>query len=498
MASFSFKILQKDKNSNARVGILKTPHGDIETPNFNPVGTQATVKTLSAQDLKEIGAQIVLSNTYHLMLRPGADVIEKMGGLAKFMAWTTSSSRVPHIADAARSRLDGTRSASHSLRSLHHSKNSSDASAPAVSQNARPRGTVAIGDSSEEFSRAKASRETEALKSLPTMTDSGGFQVFSLGVAQKKTTLKDINGRSMSKFSKSVFLTPADTQFLLPSVTKTRQEKIEQKLKAAKVVEDGVWFYSHIDGSRRWFDAAVSIEMQEKMGADLIVAFDDHESPLWNYEMTKVSLDRTHRWGLASLQAHTRKDQLMYGIVHGGAFEQLRKESAEFVNKHFEAISIGGSYTSKDVLYTTLDWCVPYFDEGKPRHLLGIGEVQDLFEGISRGMDLFDCVAPTRRGRHGTFYVSPQNGGKKENNFVMQITNAKFTLDTDPIDPGCHCYTCQHFTRSYIRHLFMADELLAQRLGSYHNVYFIVNLVKRIREAIKEGSFAHLKQEWLR
>lgn len=419
MAAFTFSIQKRDKDSKARAGALKTPHGEMLTPNFNPVGTQATVKTLSSQDLKEIGVQIVLSNTYHLNLRPGADVVEKMGGLGKFMSW------------------DG-----------------------------------------------------------PTMTDSGGFQVFSLGVAQKKIVLKDQSGRKMSKFVKSVFLSPEDTQLLLPSISKTKAEKIVKKLKEATVKEDGVWFYSHIDGSKHWFDADVSIKLQEQLGADLIVAFDDHESPLWDYETTKLSVERTNRWGLASLAAQKRGDQLMYGVVHGGHFEDLRKSSAQFVNKYFKAVSIGGSYTSKEVLYNVLDWCVPYFDEEKPRHLLGIGEVQDLFEGVARGIDFFDCVAPTRRGRHGGLYISPQNGGRKENNFTQNLLNSKFTLDKNPIDPGCECYTCQHFTRAYLHHLFRADELLAQRLGSYHNVYFIVNLVRKIREAILDGQFMTLKKQW--
>lgn len=420
MNGFRFSILQIDKHSKARVGELVTPHGIINTPNFNPVGTQATVKTLSSRDLEEIGAQIVLSNTYHLLLRPGIDVLSEMGGLGKFMGW-----------------------------------------------------------------------------SKPTMTDSGGFQVFSLGVAQKKQKVKDRYGRKISKFSKSVFLHPSDTTLLLPAVTKTYEEKQIKKLKEAKITEDGVWFYSHVDGSKRWFDAKVSINAQEQIGADLIVAFDDHESPLWDYELTRLSLERTERWGIESLKAQKRKDQLMYGVVHGGSFEDLRKQSAKFTEKNFPAIAIGGSYSSKEVLYRVLDWTVPYFSEDKPRHLLGIGEVQDLFEAIERGMDFFDCVAPTRRGRHGNLYISPENGGRKENNFTLQITNSKYKFDTDPIDPGCECYTCQNFTKSYLRHLFMADELLAQRLGSTHNVYFIVNLVKQIREAILDGQFMQMKRMWL-
>lgn len=421
MNKFSFTVLQKDKNSKARTGELHTPHGVIKTPNFNPVGTQATVKTLSSTDLEEIGAQIVISNTYHLYLRPGTALIETMGGLGKFMGWEK-----------------------------------------------------------------------------PSMTDSGGFQVFSLGVAQKEQKIRDRYGRKISKFSKSVFLHPSDTTLLLPAVTKSREEKMIKKLKEAKINEDGVWFYSHVDGSKKWFDSGASVEAQEKLGADLIVAFDDHESPLWDYDLTKISLERTERWGLMSLKAQKRNDQLMYGVVHGGAFKDLRVSSAKFTEKHFPAISIGGSYTSKEVLYQVLEWTVPYFSEDKPRHLLGIGEVEDLFESIERGMDFFDCVAPTRRGRHGNMYISPINGGRKANNFTMQITNSKYTSDANPIDPGCECKTCQNYSRAYIRHLFKANELLAQRLGSYHNVYFIVNLVNKIRDAIQEGKFKEMKNEWLR
>lgn len=344
MKKISFLIDKVSKNSKARAGILTTPHGEVHTPMFVPVGTQATVKTLTPHELKEMGCEIVLANTYHLHLRPGEDVVEKMGGLGKFMGWNSV-----------------------------------------------------------------------------TMTDSGGFQVFSLGVAQKKVVLKDMQGRKLSKFSKSVFSTPADFQLLLPSITKTHEEKQLKKIKSAKITEDGVWFYSHLNGKSEWFDAKVSIAIQEKLGADVIVAFDDHESPLWDWELTKISLERTKRWGLASLKEQTRQDQLMYGVVHGGKYEDLRKESAEFVNKHFQAISIGGAYSSKDILYKVLDWCVPYFDQNKPRHLLGIAEVQDLFEAVERGMDLFDCVAATRRGRHGNLYISPKQGGTKKNNFSLAM-----------------------------------------------------------------------------
>jgi len=419
-SSFTFTILAKDKKTNARIAKLKTPHGTIMTPAFVPVGTLASVKGIAPQELRDMGSQIVLSNTYHLHLRPGEDVIAKMGGLGKFMAW------------------DG-----------------------------------------------------------PTMTDSGGYQVFSLGVAQKKVVMKDQNGRKLNKFSSSVFLNQADALPLLSAITKTTEDKQKRKLKSALVNDDGVWFYSHLNGDKEWFDAEKSIKIQEKLGADLIVAFDDHESPLWDYETTKLSLERTSRWAMESLKAHKRKDQLMYGIVHGGRYAELRKFSAQFTNKLFDAVSIGGSYTSKEVLFEMVASCIPFFDEEKPRHLLGIGEIEDVFESVSRGMDFFDCVAPTRRARHGSLFISPKNGGRRENSFVFHISNHKFQTDADPIDPGCQCYVCQNFTRAYLHHLFRGNELLAYQLATHHNLFFITKLMSQIRDSIGEGSFHLLKSEWL-
>ncbi|HSD98973.1 MAG TPA: tRNA guanosine(34) transglycosylase Tgt [Patescibacteria group bacterium] len=420
MSKITFTIEKKDKHTKARAGVLKTPHGTVHTPVFIPVGTQATIKTLTPHEIHDMGAEIVLANTYHLHLRPGENVIEKMGGLSEFMSW--------------------------------HG---------------------------------------------PTMTDSGGFQVFSLGASLKKVTVRGQSGEKLSKFNKSVFLEPENVGLQLPAITKTRQDKQLSKLKSAKVTQEGVKFYSHIDGHMEWFDSEKSIAIQEKLGADLIVAFDDHESPLWDYEMTKISVERTNQWGLRSLAAQKRDDQLMYGIVHGGHFPDLRVASAKFTNKYFDALAIGGSYSAKPIMYSMIEACVAEFDDEKPRHLLGIGEVQDIFEAVSRGMDFFDCVAPTRRGRHGSLYISPSEGGCVKNNFIMPIKNAKYILDKNPIDKTCTCYTCQHYTRAYLSHLFRADELLGQRLGALHNVHFIVNVTKKIREAILTERFEELKEKWV-
>lgn len=414
MNNFTFTIKAKDKK--ARLGKLVTPHGEIETPAFVSVGTQATVKALSPKDMEEIGTQIVLGNAYHLHLRPGEKVVEKFGGLGKFMGWKG-----------------------------------------------------------------------------PTMTDSGGYQVFSLGSAHdtKKADKKSLSSGKLSKFSK----------IEVASGHRLEEERLKKQmthsLKPAIIDDDGVTFYSHLNGDKKRLDPQTSIRIQEQLGADLIVAFDDHESPLWSHAETKFSLDRSNRWGLESLQFHKRKDQLMYGVTHGGLFEDLRVESAKFIDKYFQAIAIGGAYSSKETLYKVIDWSVPYFSEDKPRHLLGISEISDLFEAVERGMDFFDCVAATRRARHGNIYISPKNGGKAKQSYAMQITNAEYMLNSEPLDPGCACYTCQNFTRGYVNHLFKAYELLGYRLATYHNVYFVTNLMKEIRKAIGEGRFADLKKEWI-
>lgn len=409
MEFFRFDILQKDRSSRARLGRLRTPHGEILTPNFVPVGTQAALKGLSPRELKEIDVQILFANTYHLYLRGREDIVADAGGLGKFMGW------------------DG-----------------------------------------------------------PTITDSGGFQVFSLGAGQRSVAGEN----KLTKFSKSVFVYEEEVR------KKVRDGKAGRgRLKPAEIDEEGVTFYSHLSGDAYRLTPESSIQIQEKLGADLIVAFDDHESPIWDHAETLASLERTDRWALWSVSAKKRDDQLMYGVVHGGMFRDLREASAKFTDKHFEAIAIGGSYTSKEVLKCVVDWVIPLVDAAKPRHLLGIGEVGDLFEGVSRGVDFFDCVAPTRRARHGNIYSSDKNFTGK--NFTIQITNSQYKTDKGPLDPQCKCYTCGYFTKAYIHHLFKADEILGLRLATYHNVFFIINLMREMREAIGEGRFGQLKEEWV-
>jgi queuine tRNA-ribosyltransferase len=393
--SAKFQIIQKDKKSKARAGIISTPHGNIETPVFVPVGTQGTVKAVSPRDLWEMGAQVVLANTYHLHLRPGEDLIKKFGGLAKFMSWNG-----------------------------------------------------------------------------PTMTDSGGFQVFSLGVGKEGGGVKFLKDKPKNRES----------------------EEVHPRLN--KITEEGVTFQSHIDGSTHVLSPEISIEIQEKLGSDLIVAFDDLESPRYSHEKTKNSLDLTNRWLMRSKKAHKNPSQLLYGVTHGGQFEDLRKFSAGFVDDNFDAIGMGGAHLSKKNLYDVVNWTTDIVSDEKPRHLLGIGEVDDIFEVIQRGVDTFDCVIPTRIGRTGFFFISPPLGNNI-NRFRTDIDKPIYRQDPKPLDENCNCFACENFTRGYISHLFKSRELLAYNLLSIHNLYFLINLTKQIRQSILDDNFQLFKKKWL-
>ena len=402
----SFKI--KSKDGKARVGEIKTEHGSILTPAFFPVGTKGTVKSLTSVQLKEIGPQAVLANTYHLHLQPGEDVIKKLGGL-------------------------------HSFMNLN----------------------------------------------MPLMTDSGGFQVFSLGVGLEKPGVKFLK-EEKSKIINNI----------------SNLEVEEPRPRLNKITEEGVEFQSHIDGSKHKLTPELSIAIQEKLGADLIIAFDDLESPTYSYEQTRKSLELTNRWELRSLKAHLAfqgealeaRRQLLYGVTHGGKFEELRRQSAQFVNKNFDAIALGGAHKNKKNLYEVIEWTVEELDDEKPRHLLGIGEVDDIFEAVERGIDTFDCVIPTRLGRMGHVFIYPPEGNVR-NRFRYDITKSKFATDKKPIDSKCQCYVCQNFTRAYINHLFRSRELLGYTLATYHNVYFMVNLINQIRQSILDQKFERLKKK---
>ncbi len=388
---FGFTIEKRaGGDSLARVGTIHTPHGDVHTPAFIVVGTKATIKSLTMEQVESLGAQMVLSNTYHLYLAPGDELVKRAGGLGKFMNW------------------DG-----------------------------------------------------------PTFTDSGGFQVFSLGVAY---------GKGIGKVA---------------TEEENKEDTETDHGALAKIDDDGVTFKSHRDGSLHRFTPERSIQIQHNIGADIIVAFDECTSPHAPHEKQKISLDRTHAWAKRSLDEHKRLggDQALYGVVQGGKYQDLREEAARTIGAmDFDGFGIGGSF-SKDDIGTAVRWVNTILPENKPRHLLGIGEPIDFFYGIEAGVDTFDCVSPTRLGRNGSFYT--KNGR-------MIIKNKQYIDDHTPIEEGCECYACLHHTRAYIAHLFREDEMLGAALGSIHNLYFAVNLVESIRLAILNDTYAELKEKTLR
>lgn len=361
----SYELIHKDKNCNARYGILKTNYGDCELPMFMPVGTQATVKTLDTREIKEIGARVILANTYHLWLRPGEDIVDKAGGLHKFMNY------------------DG-----------------------------------------------------------PILTDCGGFQVFSLARP------KDIS-------------------------------------------EEGVVFKSHINGEKLLLTPEVSMMIQNKLDSDIAMSFDECIPYPATYEYCKKSVERTLRWAERCKKAFNNPRQSLFGIIQGGEYEDLRKYSAlETVKMGFDGYAIGGTSVGEDkpTMYKMIDDSIKYLPTDKARYLMGVGDPYDIFEGVLRGVDMFDCVHPTRLARHGHAFTKY---GK------INMKNAKYRDDFTPVDVGCDCECCKHYTKAYIRHLLVAEETLGQRLLSIHNLRFLVRIMEGIRISIKEDRFLEYKKEFL-
>jgi queuine tRNA-ribosyltransferase len=359
---FPFKLI--NQNGKARAGLLKTPHGPVETPIFMPVGTQATVKAVTPAQLEEIGVQILLANTYHLFLRPGADLVAELGGLHHFMNWQK-----------------------------------------------------------------------------PILTDSGGFQVFSLGGLRK-------------------------------------------------ITDEGVVFKSHLDGKKFFFTPELAIQTQEKLGADIIMAFDECPDPT-DRKANEQAIDRTSKWAEKCLNAKTRDDQALFGIFQGGVFPDLRTQSAEFITAlDLPGFAIGGLSVgeSKKEMLQILDLVDGLLPKEKPRYLMGVGTPEDIIEGIARGIDMFDCVLPTRLARHQS--AMTMHGR-------INLMNAQYAREENPIDSECQCYTCQHFSRAYLRHLVMAKEMLASTLISIHNIFTLVELTRQLRRAILQNSFEERAQLFL-
>ncbi len=392
-----FQLLHKDKNSRARTGIIHADHGDIQTPIFMPVGTQATVKTLDQTDVANLPAQIILGNTYHLHLRPGEDLINEFGGLHKFMNWNK-----------------------------------------------------------------------------PILTDSGGFQVFSLGLQKnKKEEDKDTNAKPQGQL--------------------------------VSIDEEGVTFRSHIDGSSHRFTPEIAIDIQHKIGADIIMAFDECTPDTVDEKYAHEAMERTHRWAKRSLDEHQKLStnntrdykQFLFGIIQGSIYKNLRQESAKYISSlDFDGIAVGGESVGYNMEATKeiLDWVYLLVPENKPHYAMGIGlSPTDLLIAIENGIDMFDCVAPTRLARHGMLFVNPEQDKKLR----INITNNKYKKDFGPIDPTCACHTCQNYSRAYLHHLFSAGEISAMRLSSIHNLHFMLDLTRQAREAIMEDRFDELLKKWI-
>ncbi len=362
--NFSYEVTHVCKQSGARLGVLHTPHGDIETPIYMPVGTAACVKAMTSREMEEIGTQILLSNTYHLHLRPGADLIREAGGLHQFMDWHK-----------------------------------------------------------------------------PILTDSGGFQVFSLAGIRK-------------------------------------------------IKEEGVTFQSHLDGSKQFIGPEESMDIQQALGSDIAMCFDVCSPYPCDYNTAKLNMERTHRWAQRCKDHHTREDQALFGIVQGAFYKDLRIESAKALrDMDFIGYGIGGLSVGepKPVMYEMLDEIRPYMPEEKPRYLMGVGTPDCFVEAVYRGVDMFDCVLATRIARNGTIFT---HDGR------VVIKNAPYARDFGPMDPYCDCYACTHYSRAYVRHLFKAGEITAGRLASIHNLRFLIHMMEEIREAIREDRFLDYRNDF--
>jgi len=399
MKSFTFSVTNKLEGSLARTGVIKTPHGIIETPAFIVGGTQATVKTLTPEQVAQLGGQSVLVNAYHLMLRPGTDVINAAGGVHRFMNWDK-----------------------------------------------------------------------------PIFSDSGGFQVFSLGMAYKK----GIDATSHS--------TKGD-----------ESQAVHSKSQLTKVTNDGVHFRSHLDGDKLFITPEYSMEVQHQIAADIHMCFDELTSPLAGRDSIEKAMKRTHIWAERCLVRHNELNdehsktgsnrQALYGVVQGAREEDLRKESAAFLGQRdFDGYGIGGVFEPEEIS-TTVKWVNEILPVGKPRHLLGMGsQPADLFLGVQYGIDTFDCVAPTRQARNGALFTYDGR---------INIKNGGYKNDFAPIDADCDCYTCKNYTKAYVHHLMKADEILGLTLSSIHNERFVVRTVDSIRDSIKDGSFFEYKKRFL-
>ena len=406
MEKFKFELIKKD--GKARLGKITTAHGEIETPVFMPVGTRASVKTASPDEVVDIAAKIILGNTYHLYLRPGTEIIQKHGGLHKFMNWQG-----------------------------------------------------------------------------PILTDSGGFQVFSLGFGAKNKEERDSSARRSAKLA------------CLPArrVGMTKGNGNDKPL--VKIKEDGVEFRSHLDGSKHFFTPESVIRMQKEIGADIMMAFDECAPADASHDYARNAMERTHRWAVECVDAHKKTkpvygyDQALFGIVQGATYKDLRIESAKFIsNLNFDGVAIGGLAVGEPekVRNEMLEIVEEHLPKSRPRYLMGVGFPQDILNAVERGVDMFDCVLPTRLARNGAVWTY---GGK------LNLNNSQFATDLSPIERECDCYACRNFTRSYIAHLIREGEVLGIRLTTIHNLRFMMRFMEDIRSSIKKDRFKAFKKGFI-
>ncbi|MBN1859360.1 tRNA guanosine(34) transglycosylase Tgt [Candidatus Bipolaricaulota bacterium] len=429
-----FQITHTDNGSLARSGILRTAHGRVLTPAFVPVATKASIKAVEPDAIADIGVQIVINNTYHLHLQPGEDAVAALGGVHGFSGWTG-----------------------------------------------------------------------------PTMTDSGGFQVFSLGAGKEQGVGKVApifpgQGGVSAPSAHAAFPTGRNPDLGRdPDRDGGKRHRHHPAAgdgpqRLVKLTEEGAWFRSIIDGSPRFFSPEGVMDLERKLGADLILVLDECTSPLHDYAYTQRAMLRTHRWAKRCLDAFgvpptfpvPNPEQRLYGIVQGGAYEDLRRESAAAIGEMpFDGLAIGGSLgRSKEDMLQVLEWSIPILPNAKPRHLLGIGEIEDIFPAVRRGIDTMDCAAATRIARNGTVFL------KGEKRHRINLRNARFKLDARPIDETCDCPTCRRYSRAYLRHLCRSGELSFYRMATLHNLRFLVRLMDEIRTAIREDRFDELEREW--
>lgn len=413
MSEQLFRFDITSQSGRARTGKLVTPHGSINTPAFVPVGTQATVKSLTPEDLTSIGVEVVLANTYHLYLQPGLETVRQLGGLHHMMQW-----------------------------------------------------------------------------SKPLMTDSGGFQVFSLGWAMEHDV-----GKLVTLF--------ADDSREEVACRNLANRALVKREKLCVVDNEGATFLSHLDGSFHRWTAEKSMIVQKALGADLIFALDECTSPLHDKTYTEMSMRRSHLWEERSVEAfrkeHMGARQALFGIVQGGWFEDLRRESAQFVaSRPFFGNGIGGALLDKATMREILGWIVSVLPEERPNHLLGIGTIDDILSAVEQGVDLFDCAHPTRIARRGDLLMLPDDGGTFLNRWRLPITRRDWRDDSRPVSIACSCELCRHrYSRGYLHHLFWAKELLAYRLASIHNLAVMRCLMNEIREGISRGKLAKVRERWL-